>query len=696
MISNGMSKSLSFLACMLFSSFVMGQRVYWAEEVVDFTSQLSPVEYSAQQVLGKPDVMPQGGDSPNAWMPSKPNRLEYITVSFEKPMRIRQVIIAESYNPSALFEIYFYDRSGNEHLVHTFNPRPLELKGRVLNVFIERPNYQVYSLKLVVDGRAVPGYNAIDAIGVSDARKAVEVEILQPETIKEKILVEKLDENVNSSFMEARPLIAPDGRTLYFSRAFHPDNVGGEKDESDIWYSAIDDASGEWKEASNIGSPLNNRGANYVSSITPDGNAMTVLLGNQYAGKNRMKPGVSISTKTSSGWSTPQDVDIINANIETTDGHYFLANNRKTIIMSVYRYDAFGGTDLYVSFLQPDGRWTEPLNLGNDINTAHMETSPYLAADNETLYFSTGGYSGYGESDVYISRRLDDTWTNWTEPENLGPDINGEGNDMFFNIPPSGKYAYYARSDQRDPGDIHRIELPIFYQPAPVASVSGTTLLEKTGEPVQAKITYTLQPENTEIGFVMSDSITGEYEILLPVGSAYTYRAEAPEMEAVENTINLGEETDFSEIRKDIVFSGEPTPVLAKGPEEEPAEEAVTPQKDAAVETSDFTAKEVYFDFASEHLDPGKYPFLKQVAEYLKNHSNVVLVLSGHTDNIGPDQYNLGLSRRRAIAVKQYLLQRGVEEEQVVVEAYGQAKPVATNDTPEGRSKNRRVELSTQ
>ena len=103
--------------------------------------------------------------------------------------------------------------------------------------------------------------------------------------------------------------------------------------------------------------------------------------------------------------------------------------------MAIDRYDAYGGKDIYVIFLQRDNKWTEPLNLGNDINTAHMEYSPYLAADNETLYFSSKGFSGYGGSDIYISRRLDNTWTNWTEPENLGPDINSIGDDVFFNIP---------------------------------------------------------------------------------------------------------------------------------------------------------------------------------------------------------------------------------------------------------------------
>ena len=260
-----MLRSFTLIALLGISTCSLAQRVFWAEKVVDVTSELSPAEYSANQVLGKPNAMPQGGDSPNAWMPAKPNRVEYITVSFAEPMRVRQIIIAESYNPSALYEVYLYDRAGNENLVHTFEPKPIDLKGRILNVFIERTGYRVYSLKLVIDGRTVPGYNAIDAIGISDEREAVEITIPQPQNLKEKVVVEKLDEKVNSSYQESRPLIAPDGKTLYFSRSNHPGNIGGDKDANDIWYSEFDMNSGKWMEAVNIGGPLNNKGRNYIS-----------------------------------------------------------------------------------------------------------------------------------------------------------------------------------------------------------------------------------------------------------------------------------------------------------------------------------------------------------------------------------------------------------------------------------------------
>ncbi len=682
---------LTILVLFIFGS-AFSQKVYWATELLDFSSELSPYEYSAEQVLGKPNALPEGGDNPNAWMPAKPNRLEYISVGFEKAIRVEQIIVAESYNPSAVYQVFLYDEQGNQHLVHTFNPKPIDLKGRLFSIFIDKTDFKVDALRLIVDGTKVPGYSGIDAIGVSSSKKPIKVEIEQPKYLNEEIITEKLGEGVNSAYEESRPLIAPDGKTLFFSRANHPGNVGGEKDDNDIWSSEFDEESQTWKEATNVGAPLNNKGPNFISSITPDGNTMTVLLGNQYKGRDKMKPGISFSTKTSEGWSKPKNVNIINAYIESTDGDYYLANNRQVLLMAIGRYDAYGGKDIYVSFMQKNGKWTEPLNLGNDINTAHMESSPYLAADNETLYFSSKGYSGYGESDVYISRRLDDTWTNWTEPENLGPDINSAGEDVFFNIPPSGKYAYYSKS-VNGKQDIYRLEMPVFYQPAPVVSVSGKVVDSLTNEPVLAKIDYRIYPEQTNIGFTNSDSLTGEYEMLLPVGSAYEFKTEAEGYLTEMEVIDLAEETDFMEITRDIYMNSgvqEPT-VLAKVDSADEVKIQQFVNKDTETLRID---NNVLFEFASDYVNEEAHPYLDKIAEYLKNSPDERMLIIGHTDNVGSKEYNIGLSRRRANSVLEYFLGKGLPRTQFETKGYGFDKPIMSNDTEEGRSQNRRVEFS--
>ncbi len=688
-----MFKKIIFIL-VIFSSFNShAQRVYWASEVLDFSSELSKQEYSVKQVLGKPNVMPQGGDNPGAWMPARPNKLEFLTVTFDKLIRVEQIVIVESYNPSSLYEIYLYDKHGVEYLVHTFDPKPIDLKSRLLRINIDKTKYQVKGMKIIVDGRKVPGYTGIDAIGISSSKKPIKVTIEQPQNLIEDVVVEKLSDNINSTYEETMPMIAPDGQTFYFSRANHPDNIGGIKDENDIWYSELNRETGKWGKSKNLGPLLNNKGPNYISSITPDGNAMTVLLGNQYTKGNKMKPGVSVSTKSSEGWSKPEPLDINNALIETTDGNYFLANNRNVLVMAIDRFDAFGEKDLFVSFLQKDNKWTEPLNLGNDINTVNMESSPYLAADNETIYFSSKGFSGYGGSDVYISRRLDDTWTNWTEPENLGPEINSIGDDIFFNIPPSGQFAYYSKSQGDSNSDIYKIAMPIFYQPAPIVSISGIVVDAYTNEPLSAKISFKLLPENSDVGFTLSDSLTGEYEILVPAGSAYGYESEATGYASSIEHIDLVDETDFREIERTISLSKIGDVQKIEGEKDKSSDKNVEEfisgsKKKLIIENL------ALFDFGSDYLHESAYPLLDKIVSYLKSAPSVKLTISGFTDNVGSDQVNLELSERRAQSVLNYFIESGMPKTRFEIKGYGSQKPIASNDAQEGRDKNRRVEIS--
>ena len=691
---------------------VYSQEVQWASKVIDFSSQLSPKEYSANQVLGKPNVLPESGDSPNAWLPANPNQEEYIKVGFEHPMKIQQIDIGESYNPSATYQLFAYDENDNEHLINTFDPKPVELKGRLLKVFIDQTTYPVAAIKLVVNGISVPGYSGIDAIGISDSKIPVEVKVDVAPNVSTAVKIEKLGDNVNSAYPEIRPLIAPDGKTLYFSRVNHPENTGGTEDKEDIWYSKLDEKTGEWEEAKNMGAPLNNAGENYISSITPDGKSVTILLGNRYQKNEEMKPGISVSTQKSDGsWSAPQPVDITNAFIEKNDGDYFLAQNRKIMIMAVERFDSYGGKDLYVSFQQADGTWTEPKNLGNDINTAHTEESPFLAADDETLYFSSKGYSGYGGADIYMSRRLDDTWQNWTEPENLGSSINSSEDDDFFNIPPSGKYAYFSKSNTELDADIVRVPLPIFFQPAPVIAMKGRVYNSETLKPIKARISYDLLPENTEVGYTVSDSLTGDYQIVLPVGSSYKYTVSIDGFLLKEDTLNLVSNRDYKEIEKDLFIDPVKMQQLqamqalasqkgkATKNDNKEDEDYVTVDgqkykkvKDAIEINEGVLSIKVLFNFDSDVIRKNSYPDLDKIVN-LMNSTPVNVMLIGHTDSTGPTDYNQGLSERRAKSVYNYLTGKGVAADKLETLGFGETKPVATNATVEGRRKNRRVEF---
>ncbi|MEQ8425575.1 MAG: OmpA family protein, partial [Cyclobacteriaceae bacterium] len=201
------------------------QVVQWGSKVIDFSSELTPVQYSAKQILGKPNVLPAGGQNPNAWTPDKPKRKEFIKIGFDNPIQLEQVAIAESYNPSGLLNVYFYDERDQEHLIHTFSPNSIPLQGRMLNIFVEKTPYKVAAVKLEFDGAALPDYFSIDAVGISDSPYPVIADISIPELLSKGLIVERLDESVNSDFSELNPLLSPDGKTLYFSRKNHPENI---------------------------------------------------------------------------------------------------------------------------------------------------------------------------------------------------------------------------------------------------------------------------------------------------------------------------------------------------------------------------------------------------------------------------------------------------------------------------------------
>jgi len=357
-----------------------------------------------------------------------------------------------------------------------------------------------------------------------------------------------LGPQVNGPYDDILPVISPDGLTLYFCRSHSPDNIGGGR--QDIWYSEMN-SMGEWQEARNIGVPLNNRENNYLCSITPDGNL--AIVGDGYSDSKNRQRSVAIAYRTVNGWSVPKPLSIKNFYNNNRFGEFSLANDGKTLIMAIERQDSRGGKDLYVSFRNPDSTWKEPLNLGNVINSIGHEATPFIASDNSSLYFASDGHGGYGAFDVFVTRRLDSTWTKWSEPENLGPTINTTGWDLYYTIPASGEFAYYVSyNNTYGAGDIFRIRLPESARPRPVVLVTGRVLNKKTGEPIEGDIAYELLNTGQELGIARSTPSTGAYKIVLPAGERYGFRASADGFISVNENVDLSNIKEYTEIKRDL------------------------------------------------------------------------------------------------------------------------------------------------
>ena len=656
--------------------FAHAQTVQWASKVIEFSSELTPVQYSAEQALGKPNVLPAGGQNPNAWTPDKPKRSEYIKLGYANPIQIRQIAVAESYNPGALFRVYLYDEAGKEYLVHSFNPQPVPLQGRMLNIVVDKTPYKVTAVKLMFEGVVLSDYFSIDAVAISDSDIRIIPDIDTPELLAKGLEIERLDEKVNSTSSELNPLLSPDGKTLYFSRKNHEGNIGGVNDKEDIWYSELG-ADGKWQLAENMGPKFNNAGpnfVNYVGTATPDGKSVLMLVGNRYLDNGKMLAGVSMADNVGGSWSEPKALDIENDYNFNERANYFMTNTRKALLMSVEREDSRGSRDLYVSFPKEGGKWTEPLNLGAVINTAGEESAPFLASDDKTLYFSSTGFSGFGMADIFVSTRLDDTWTNWSAPENLGSEVNSKLDDLFFNIPSNSDYAYYSRGMDPENLDIFRLKLPLFKVPEPVIVVKGKLVDAKTGEPVGAKIVYERLSDGKVVGETFSDPRTGEYEIHLPGGELYGFRAEE------KNHISSSQNLDLRDYKSDATITGKDV--------------TLEPIQVAVVDTNvTITLNNIFFDFDKATLKSESFVELDRIVALMNERPTMQVEISGHADATGPENYNLQLSGRRANSVSAYLVKKGIAQDRITTSFFGETKPIESNTTVEGRRKNRRVEF---
>lgn len=649
--------------------------VQWASSVIESSSHytdgllfkpgLNYRTYPAERILGVPDFYPRSGDSPNAWVPKKSDNMDYIKVGFENPSQIQQIVIAETNNPSAVYRIFAYDENDNEHLINTFEPRPIPNQSRLFNVIFDRTPYEVHAVKVVINGDAVDGFNALDAVGIIDSPIPVQINVNVNSEINENLTVERLSDKVNSPFQDLKPILSPDGQRLYFSRANHPENIGGEKDEEDIWYSDRDEENDGWQLAQNIGRPLNNKAPNYFSSITEDGNTFIFTTGNTTGEDGDILKDLSIVTKTDSGWSEPEKIEIENYYNNALNVNFFLAHRKRTLLMSVERDDTRGERDLYVSFKRQDSTWSEPKNLGDQINTPADESSPYLSKDNKTLYFSSGGFSGYGGNDIYMSQRLDDTWQNWSEPQNLGPDINTEENEIFFNFKEGDEYAYYSRGNPEDI-DLYQVKMPIFYERDTIL-VAGKITNAETDEPLGAKIYYKQIGDSLPRGNVNTNPQTGKYRLNLPADAIYEIYPEVDGFLTLEHKyLNLNQYDESKTIEENIPLQ-------------------------PAKEDKKVILRNVYFDFDKAVLREESYQQLDIVQEYLSNNKNIKIEIEGHTCSIGTKSYNKNLSQKRAQNVVDYLTDHGIEKDRLIAKGYGENQPLASNDDERGRKINRRV-----
>lgn len=482
-------------------------------------------------------------------------------------------------------------------------------------------------------------------------------------------------ESINTKKSEYFPVITIDGKIMYFT--FADGSKGGE----DIYYSMLN--ADTWIKPKNMGRPFSTKENDAINSISADGN--TIVLFGSY--KGFIGGGDNFyAEKTSSGWTEikpfPKPLNTKYWECDgflTADGKaLFFTSDRPGGVGEFVRGGQFfhgeyeGNTDIYIS-VKNDSGWGEPINIGSTINTPFSERSPFLHPDGKTLYFSSDGHYGLGSLDVFKSVRLSDTgWNDWSEPVNLGKEVNTSGYDVAYKITTDGKYAYFSSDREGGKGgyDIYRISLPKTAMPEKnVLTVMGK-VTDENMKPLDAKLLWYELGTNKNAGSLTSDPVSGNYIITLPVGINYSYFAEREGYYSVSNNIDLSNKNEFGELNVDIVL-----------------------QSLESIKNVPVVLNNIYFDFDRFELKPESFTELDRVVKFLKDNPGVKIEIAAHTDNKGSEDYNLTLSQKRAESVVKYLVQKGISPERLFAKGYGEQMPVADNSTEQGAAKNRRVEM---
>lgn len=497
------------------------------------------------------------------------------------------------------------------------------------------------------------------------------------------VSITNIGNTINTANPEYGPFVNADETVLFFTSRRENTTGGMLADDDRIYYEDIyfsEKISGKWSAPINPSRPLNSDQHDAAVGISPDGQTLMI-----YKGSNG---GDLFECKAiGNTWSVPKR---LNGNVNTKyhEPSGAVSYDGKTLYFVSDRPGGLGGSDIYVCTKTLKGDWGKPQNLGSTINTAYDEDCVFLHPDGKTLYFSSKGHNSMGGYDIFKTHLVNGKWT---EPENLGYPINTPGDDVFFTIAASGKHAFYSseKDDSYGGQDIYMIEFAPATKPIKkdtliaevkpteevkteeenqVTILKGKVLDETTLQPIGAEIEITDNEKNETIAELTSNSATGKYLIALPSGKNYGISVKAENYIFHSENLNIPSTSSYTEINKDLLM------------------------KKVEIGKS-IVLNNIFFDFDKSTLRPESYPELEKLIAFLNEFPTVKIEISGHTDNKGTAAYNKPLSESRAQTVVDYLISKGISKSRLTYAGYGFDRPIATNDTDEGRQLNRRTEF---
>jgi len=469
-----------------------------------------------------------------------------------------------------------------------------------------------------------------------------------------------LSDTVNCFPMQYFPVLTADEQELIFTRRLG----AGNEDDEDLVITRKDSA-GHWTKPESI-SPNVNSGYNEgTCTISADGRQLifTSCLGRKGFGNCDLFQSLRVGTT----WSMPLNMGP-QINSPAWESQPALSADGRVLYFLSDRKGGLGSRDIYVSYQIEPNKWTKAENLGPKINTPYDEISPFIHVNGRTLFFAANGRLGFGGYDLFRSEKENGEWQ---EPVNFGYPVNNHEDQFSLFITADGKRGYYSHEEgsMNTSGKIYEISVPEDLQIKFRSNyVKGKVKDKKTGQPLNARIELYDVAKNELVSFVNSDSVTGEYLMVLTQGSEYGIFVS--KMEYVFQSLNFNYESEINI---------------------EPVEVNVFLDKVTVGAIS--VLKNIFFEFDRFDLQDKSITELENMVRFLTDNPNVKVEIGGHTDNDGSPAYNIKLSQNRAQSVATYLIQNGIDQKRISQKGYGADRPMKPNDSEENKQDNRRIEF---
>lgn len=467
---------------------------------------------------------------------------------------------------------------------------------------------------------------------------------------------------LNSEYPDYSPVISADESVLIFTSR-RPDGTNNVNENGEFYENIYisTKVNGEWTQPVGIGQNINTSFHEASVSLSADGQHLYIYK----------EDDIYVCDLNGDEWSAPKK---LNASVNTKywePSASISADNNYLYFVSD-RPGGLGKRDIYRSRRLPNGLWGKAENLGYTLNTAYDEDGPFIHPDGKTLYFSSDAPVGMGGFDIYKTTYNDTTRT-WSAPKNLGFPINSTDDDIFFILSTSGKHAYYSSVQPNGVGekDLYRIDLPQTEEEEPslVLMTGNITMEHNIQASIDVNIVVTDRATGELVGIFKPNTKTGKYLIILDPGKEYNLDFQAEDRMIFSENISTKNVKTYREIEKPIQLKG-----FEIG--------------------ANSILRNLFFDTNKAELRPESEVELNKLFIILQQNPTMVIEIGGHTDNIGNEAFNQKLSESRAKSVADYLIGKGIGSKKIKPKGYGVLKPVATNDTEEGRQENRRIDYT--